>query len=59
MARYFSLKTQEVHEALQEAHNEMGLAKTIPEGATDEVGNQSATGSPGQRRCTCRARQDG
>jgi hypothetical protein len=47
MARYFLLKTQEVHEALQKAHLAMGLAKINPEGATDEVGNQSAADRPG------------
>ena len=38
---------QEVHEALQDAHNEMGLAKITPERPTDEVGNQSAADRPG------------
>jgi hypothetical protein len=47
MARYFALKTQEVHEALQEAHEAMGLAKITPEHATDEVGNQAAADRPG------------
>ena len=37
MARYLSLKTQEVHEALQEAHSAMGLAKISPERPTDET----------------------
>ena len=47
MVRYFSLKTQEVHEAFQEAHLAMGLAKITPERPTDEVGNQTAADIPG------------
>ena len=31
MARYLELKTQEIHEALQDAHSAMSPAKIIPE----------------------------
>ena len=42
MARYFALKTQEVQEALQEAHSAMGLAKITPDHATDEATRSSS-----------------
>ena len=35
MARYLELKTQEIHEALKEAHSAMGLAKIRP-GLTEQ-----------------------
>ena len=47
MARYLELKTQEIHEALQDAHSAMGLAKIIPERPTDEVREETVADSPG------------
>ena len=41
MTRYLQLMTQEIHEALQEAHKVIGLAKIVgtPERPTKEIGD--------------------
>ena len=52
IARYLQLKTQELHEALQDAHKIIGLSKAdkvLQRSAnpTDKVGDQPAADNPG------------